>query len=187
MHDKVQGKLYFRHGVMGSSKTLNLLATAHNYESLGHKVITMKPAVDIRYGECTIKTRAGIEREADFIIRQDYQMPVVFDEVPTAILVDEAQFLSAYQVELLRRYTLGGTDVFCYGLRTNFKGKLFEGSKRLMELADEIEEIKSICAICGRGAAFNHRINSDGFGEEVLIGDDMYKALCYRCYQREVV
>lgn len=161
-------KLYFRHGTMGSAKTLNLLAVAHNYRSQNKKVLILKPRTDTRYGVSTVESRAGLRAEADLVVdRETVLDPKDFVGVD-CVLVDEAQFLSKTQVLQL---TLVADEldvpVLCYGLRTDFRGEPFEGSQYLLAWADRLEEIKTICHT-GRKATFNARL--DGTGARVLEG-----------------
>ena len=132
-------KLYFRYGAMGSAKTMNLLAVAHNYEQQGKRVILIKPSIDDRFGADMIRSRTGLERKADICVAADTQIPLDTLAGVSCILVDECQFLSEYVVHQLRNITVDlDIPVICYGLRTNFKTRLFEGAKRLMEVADAI-------------------------------------------------
>ena len=149
-------KLYFRYGAVSSAKTLNLLAVAHNYERQGKSVIVLKPAFDTRFGPRKVASRAGLEREADLLIGDDATFDPKDYENCQCVLVDEAQFLTACDVDQLRELTRrASVPVICYGLRTDFRSRLFEGSKRLMEVADSIEEIKTTCAFCNRKAILN--------------------------------
>ncbi len=149
-------KLYFRYGTVGSAKTLNLLAVAHNYERQGKPVVVMKPAVDTRFGTSKVASRAGLVREADLLLEADSEVPAAQLDSCNCILVDEAQFLSAFVINQLWEITSSrNIPVICYGLRTDFRTHLFEGSRRLLELADSIEEIKTTCADCNRKAVFN--------------------------------
>ena len=134
-------KLYFRHGTVGSAKTLNLLAVAHNYRQQGKNVFLIKPALDTRFGQEIIKSRAGLEMSADILVYPETNLLENSFEGISCLLVDEAQFLSATVIEQLRVITLKkDIPVICYGLRTDFRARLFEGSLRLMELADSIED-----------------------------------------------
>ena len=177
-------KLYFRHGTMDSAKTLNLLAVAHNYRSQGKRVLLVKPRMDDRFGAASIRSRAGIEAQADLLVDPDTRLdPAEFAGVD-CVLVDEAQFLSVALVEQLRALTRGGPPVICYGLRTDFQAKLFPGSAALLALADNRVELKAMCE-CGRKATMNLRVDQDGFavarGEQTEIGgNDRYVALCRR-------
>lgn len=180
-------KLYFRHGTMSSAKTLNLLAVAHNYRSQGKRVVLIKPLLDTRFGQASIMSRAGLSAEADLLVEPDTTLDVSSFEGLDCVLVDEAQFLSARMIEQLRALTRShGIPVICYGLRTDFKTRLFEGSKRLLELADSIEEVKVTCQFCNRKAIFNMRIvdgrpTSDG-AQIVLGAEESYVAACHCCY-----
>ncbi|CAK9002517.1 unnamed protein product [Durusdinium trenchii] len=135
-------KLYFRYGAMMSAKTMNLLAIAHAYEMQSKKVLVMKPRLDTRFGSSAVQSRSGLSREADVLITSETEFPTDMLIGVSCILVDEAQFLSPRAVERLRNVaTMQGVPVMCFGLRTDFRSRLFPGSKRLMELADSIEEV----------------------------------------------
>ena len=150
-------KLYFRYGTMGSAKTMNLLAVAHNYQQQDKNVLLIKPKLDSRFGVELIRSRAGIEKSADILVEADSVLDVSQFEGLHCILVDEAQFLSTSLIEQLRHVTIDmNIPVICYGLRTDFTGHLFEGSKRLLELCDTIEEVKTTCNFCNRKAKIEH-------------------------------
>ena len=180
-------KLYFRHGTMDSAKTLNLLAVAHNYRSQGKRVLLLKPRLDDRFGAAAIRSRAGIEAHADLLVDPDTVLdPAAFRGID-CVLVDEAQFLSSAVIDQLRALTHGGPPIICYGLRTDFRTHLFEGSRRLLELADSIEEVKVTCQFCNRKAIFNLRLQ-DGQAELdgpqiELGGNDRYAPACFGCYR----
>lgn len=180
-------KLYFRYGTMGSAKTLNLLAVAHNYRSQKKSVLILKPRLDDRYGTAVVESRAGLRADADLLVDRDTVLPTEKFRGLDCILVDEAQFLSAPVIEQLRRITrTHGLPVICYGLRTDFRTRLFEGAARLMELADSIEEVKVTCQYCNRKAIFNMRL-LDGRptvdGAQIQIGgDESYVPVCHPCY-----
>ena len=185
-------KLYFRYGAMGSAKTLNLLAVRHNYVQQGKQVKLLKPSIDVRFGDALIRSRAGLEHDADILV--DANTTLDFNEFKglSCVLVDECQFLSAYVVEQLREMTrVLKIPVIAYGLRTDFQGHLFSGSLRLMELADSIEEVKTTCCFCNRKAVFNLRHDSEGRalveGPSILLGsEEFYSPACYECYQSRV-
>jgi len=184
-------KLYFRHGTVGSAKTLNLLAVAHNYRQQGKKIILMKPDLDTRFGRERIKSRAGLEMQADIMIVDENSLRGVDYGGVSCILVDEVQFLSAKVIEELRRIALDfDIPILCYGLRTDFKSRLFEGSARLMELADSIEEVKATCHYCNRKSIMNLKhVNglATSEGPSVELGaEEKYFATCYKCYRREI-
>lgn len=184
-------KLYFRHGTVGSAKTLNLLAVAHNYRQQGKKILVMKPDLDTRFGKERIKSRAGLEMQADVLILNEDSLRQVDYMGISCILVDEAQFLSAKVIEELRHISLHwDLPILCYGLRTDFKSRLFEGSMRLMELADSIEEVKATCYFCNRKSIMNLKhVNglATNEGPTVELGaEEKYFPACYRCYQREI-
>ncbi|ROT04065.1 thymidine kinase [Muribaculaceae bacterium Isolate-104 (HZI)] len=189
-----KGKLYFRYGTMGSAKTALLLTTAYNFEERGMKYVCLKPIVDTRENNNVIRSRIGIERECKWIYGDtDLYMLAegLFEENMAVIdwfLVDESQFLTAEQVDQLARIVDDfGSNVVCYGLRTDFRTHLFEGSRRLFEIADSIDEIKSTCT-CGRKTIVNARIDSAGdivdTGQQVEIGgNERYIAVCRKCWR----
>lgn len=184
-------KLYFRYGTVGSAKTLNLLAVAHNYRQQGKKILLMKPALDTRFGQGCIKSRAGLEQEADLLIHPETSLLLVDYTNVSCVLVDEAQFLSEKTIEELRRITLDwDLPIICYGLRTDFKSRLFEGSRRLMELADSIEEVKATCHYCNRKSIMNLKyVNGKAVekGPSVELGaEEKYLPACYKCYCSEL-
>lgn len=192
-----KGKLYFRYGTMGSAKTALLLTTAYNFEERNMDYMCLKPALDTREGaENVIRSRIGIKRECRWIHATTdlYQMAVDLyrkeNRVVDWYLIDEAQFLTARQVDQLARVVDDlGSNVVCYGLRTDFKTRLFEGSRRLFEIADTIDEIKSTCN-CGHKTIVNARIDANGDfveeGAQVEIGgDDRYVAVCRRCWRNK--
>lgn len=178
-------KLYFRHGTMNSSKTMNLLMTAHNYERQDKNVIVIKPLLDDRFGLDLIKSRTGIQRTADIILdKKDKLSSKDWKEIH-CVLVDEAQFLTPDQIDELRVLTIK-CPVICYGLRTDFTGHLFPGSKRLLELADSIEEIKTTCTFCNKKSIINLKYKNGKIikkGDPIDIGaEEKYKASCWHCW-----
>jgi thymidine kinase len=179
-------KLYFRHGAMDSAKTMNLLAVAHNYRKQGKKVVLVAPELDDRFGRGRISSRAGLEAEADLLVRDDTILDAKMFEGIDCILVDEVQFVSPAIIDQLWLIKLLlDVPVICYGLRTDFRTQLFPGARRLMELADSIEEIKVTCQFCTRKACFNLR-KVDGRavveGEQIVLGDAQYAPVCGRHY-----
>lgn len=176
---------------MDSAKSMNLLAVAHNYRKQGKRVVLLKPKLDDRFGSTTIASRSGLEAEADFLVEEDRGLPEELFKDTDCVLVDEAQFLSPKVIEQLRRATHDhGVPVICYGLRTDFKTKLFPGAKRLMELADRIEEVKVTCQHCRKKATFNLRL-VDGVaaidGPQVQLGaDESYIPVCWHHYDSAV-
>ena len=183
-------KLYFRHGTVSSAKTLNLLAVAHNYRTQGKQVVLIKPALDDRFGSEMIRSRAGIEQAADIKVLADTQINQKGFQGVSCILVDEAQFLSAAVVEQLRDLAVDmNIPVICYGLRADFRTKLFEGAARLFELADSIEEIKTTCAFCNRKAVTNLKhLNGVATlsGPAIDLGaEEKYFPACYACYKEQ--
>ena len=172
-------KLYFKYGAMGSSKSAQALITQFNYEELGMTVWLIKPSTDTRDGADIIRSRIGLQRSAQVITPDE------------DIIADEAQFFSPAQIDQLR--TLVDEDnlpVLCFGLRTDFLTHFFPGAQRLMELADSITEIKTVCA-CGRKATVNARIDASGRvvteGAQVMLGgNDSYVAMCHQCWKRKI-
>lgn len=180
-------KLYFKYGAMGSSKTAQALITKYNYEENGLKVWLMKPSTDTRDGATTIRSRIGLEADAEPVSCDTDLWALFQNRVCDIIIVDECQFLCPAHIDQLRTIVdEGNTPVICFGLRTDFLTRLFPGSLRLMEIADSIQEIKTICD-CGNKATVNARIDSSGHivtegAQVVLGGNDSYIALCHRCY-----
>ena len=180
-------KLYFRYGTMDSAKSMNLLAVAHNYRKQGKRVLLMKPGLDTRFGAAKISSRCGLEAEADVLIDGEAALdPRDFDGLD-CVLVDEAQFLPPAVIEDLRRITVDpGVPVICYGLRTDFRTRLFPGAQRLMELADRIEEVKVTCQYCSKKAICNLRFVNGAptvRGPQVQLGaDEQYAPVCWNHY-----
>jgi thymidine kinase len=180
-------KLYFRYGAMGAGKSMNMLAVAHTYRQQGKKVVVVKPAMDVRTIEKATKvvSRTGLELEADLLVECDTVLDPAAFAGASCVLVDESQFLSEFVIEQLRILT-AELPVICYGLRTDFRGRLFEGSRRLMELADNIEEVKVTCQLCNRKGVMNMRF-IDGkpttTGDQVSLGgDEAYSPTCFACF-----
>jgi len=186
-------KLYFKYGAMGSSKTAQALITKYNYEENDMKVWLLKPSADTRDGASILRSRIGLQAEVE-IATPDANIydRYVAEHVGKcdAVIVDECQFLTPDQIDQLRAIVDDyNVPVMCFGLRTDFRTHLFPGSLRLMELADAIEEIKTMCD-CGTKATVNARIN-DGYivtegAQVVLGGNDCYIAMCHRCYIRGI-
>ncbi|MBQ4426907.1 MAG: thymidine kinase [Oscillospiraceae bacterium] len=185
-------KLYFKYGAMGSSKSAQALITQFNYEEKGMTVWLIKPATDTRDGADIVKSRIGLKRHAEIItpeqdIVEAYRKAGRHD----VIIVDEAQFLSPAQIDGLRWLVdMEDIPVLCFGLRTDFLTHFFPGAQRLMELADSITEIKTICS-CGRKAIVNARIDALGRivteGAQVMLGgNDSYVAMCHRCWKKKI-
>ncbi|MFA5250110.1 MAG: thymidine kinase [Parachlamydiales bacterium] len=184
-------KLYFRYGTVGSAKTLNLLAVAHNYRQQGKEVALLKPKLDTRFGKDCIKSRAGLEMTADLLIEPETRLDMQAFKGISCILVDEAQFFSPDVIEQLREITLVmDIPVICYGLRTDFKSQLFPGSRRLMELADSLEEVKATCFFCNKKSILNLKhVNGAATvdGPSVQLGaEELYYPACYRCYKEQL-
>lgn len=185
-------KMYFRFGAMNCGKTTALLQVAHNYEEKGMKVLVIKSSID-KKGDASIVSRLGISREVDVLVDPNESVfkGLILDDI-SCILVDEVQFMTAKQVkELWIASKIKNIPIICYGLKTNFKGELFEGSKTVLELADELEELSTICK-CGNKARFNARVVNNEFvydGNEVAIDgiDARYEPLCGICYINKVL
>ncbi len=174
---------------MGSSKTAQALITKFNYEERGMKVWLIKPQTDVRDGDGLVKSRAGLSSPAYILpFAEDvYRSFGKVSDPVDVIIVDECQFLSEDQVDQLSMIVIDyNVPVLCFGLRADFRTKMFPGSKRLMEIADSITEIKTVCS-CGRKATVNVRLDESGRiiteGEQILIGgNDRYTAMCYQCF-----
>jgi thymidine kinase len=202
-------KLYFRYGAMNSGKSTALLQAAFNYEERGQEVLLAKPLIDTK-GEQTIISRLGLVRPVDFTVGPDEDIYLAFQrerarvlaqtgKAVSCLMVDESQFLSESQVDdLLRIAILDGVPVLAYGIRTDFQTVAFPGSRRLLEIAHSLEELKTICR-CGRKAVFNARKIDGKFifdGEQVAIDTSTglsasgaqevtYESLCGACYLEE--
>lgn len=185
-------KLYFKYGAMGSSKTAQALTTRFNYEEQGMRCWLIKPATDTRDGAEIIRSRIGLQAVGEVIGPEDsigerYQAAGWCD----VIIADEAQFFTPAQIDELRTIVdTAEVPVMCFGLRTDFQTCFFPGSRRLMEVADSISEIKTICA-CGRKAVVNARLDGEGnvvtAGEQVLLGgNERYTAMCHRCWRQKI-
>ena len=182
-------KLYFKYGAMGSSKTAQALITKYNYEENDLKVWLIKPAADTRDGVQILRSRIGLAATVE-VIPPEVDLYETFQMKKAGrcdvIIVDECQFLTETQIDQLRTIVNDyNIPVMCFGLRTDFQTRLFPGSRRLMEVADTIQEIKTICD-CGAKATVNARI-SDGYivtegAQVVLGGNDCYIAMCHKCY-----
>lgn len=193
-------KLYFRYGAMNSGKSTALLQAAFNYEERGHRVLLAKPAVDTK-GDLDIVSRLGVTRRVDFGVTADQDIYDAFGRHRETVvretghpvscfLIDEAQFLTEGQVDdLLRIAIVEGVPVLAYGIRTDFQTVAFPGSRRLLEVAHSLEELKTICR-CGRKAIFNARRVGDEFifdGDQIAIdgAEVTYESLCGACYLDE--
>lgn len=185
-------KLYFKYGAMGSSKSAQALITKFNYEEKGMTVWLIKPGTDTRDGADIIQSRIGLKQSAQIIYPDDN----IIDEYHKAgsydvIISDESQFLTPDQIEGLRSLVdEENIPVLCFGLRTDFLTHFFPGSMRLMELADSITEIKTICE-CGSKATVNARFDENGRiiteGDQVVLGgNDRYTAMCHKCWIEKI-
>ena len=186
-------KLYFKYGAMGSSKTANALITKFNYEERGMKTWLIKPSLDNRDGADAVRSRIGLEARA-YVVTPETD---IYSEFSTrrdchVIIADECQFFTPDQIDQLRRIVDElDIPVLCFGLRTDFLTHLFPGSRRLFEVADSIQEIKTVCS-CGEKALVNARIDADGNvvteGGQILIGgNDSYVAMCHRCWKKAIL
>jgi len=187
-------KLYFRYSVMNSGKTTALIQAAYNYEERGMKVLVLKPALDTKGGNAVV-TRIGLDRKADILVRPEDPINALLKDKPKAncILVDEAQFLTPKQIDELFWYAVDeDVPVLTYGLRTDFQTQGFPGSTRLLELAHELQELKTVCR-CGKKAVLNGRKLNGTFvneGGQIAIEDQdhiEYEALCAADYKKLVL
>lgn len=185
-------KLYYKYGAMGSSKTASALITKFNYEERGMKVWLIKPSIDVRDGADIVRSRIGLQAQAEIITPdKDLWAEYAKHSDCDVIIADECQFLTSAQIDGLRRIVDElQIPVLCYGLRTDFLTHLFEGSRRLFEVADSVTEIKTICE-CGKKAIVNARIDGEGKivteGGQILIGgNDSYIAMCHSCWKQAI-
>lgn len=194
-NEVIMAKLYFRYSAMNAGKTTMLLQVAHNYEERDMNVVILKAAIDVKGGD-TVVTRTGLSRKVDFLIEENFSILSLREylkkENIACVLIDEAQFLSPKHIEDLWYITkLDNIPVICYGLRSDFKTNGFPGSIRLFELADELEELITICR-CGKRAKFNARVVDGKFtteGDQVVIdevGETSYESVCGMCYITKV-
>lgn len=197
-------KLYFKFGAMGSSKTANALMTVFNYEEKGKTVLILKPSIDDRDDEIdetgrrigVLKSRIGLSNIAN-VIREDVDLVAYVEEELQqrkidVIVCDECQFFTEKQIDDFK-YIAAYKDipVLCFGLRSDFRTKLFPGSKRLFEIADSISEVKSVCK-CGKKAIVNARFDENGTivteGKQVEIGgNEKYESMCWECWNDKKV
>ena len=194
-------KLYFYYGPMGSSKTLRLLSTAYDFEEKGIQIMVLKPSLDTRDGKGIIRSRAGLSRPC-LTIDKDVDLYKAIKSYSNAlaaqfeslrwVILDQCQFLTEEQVDQLSDVVdFLDINVMCYGLRTDFKSRLFPASKRLFELADDIEEVKSTCE-CGKNkTSINARFDKNGDiivdGDQIMVGgDESYRAICRKCWKDKV-
>ena len=187
-------KLYFKYGAMGSSKTAQALLTKYNYEENDLKVWLIKPSADTRDGIQILRSRIGLAATVE-VIAPEMDVYEQFRKTRAGecdvIIVDACQFLTEAQIDQLRTIVNDyNIPVMCFGLRTDFQTRLFPGSRRLMEVADTIQEIKTICD-CGAKATVNARIDGQGHivtegAQVVLGGNDSYIAMCNKCYIRGI-
>lgn len=186
--------LHFFHGVMGSSKTAQLLMQRYNYQQLGLKVALLKPAVDTRISLSTVYSRVGLRAEAEVVLQPGDKVQEQLDWLAVQhahntfnyVFVDEAQFLTEEQVQELADMA-DNLEIFCYGLKTDFMGQFFPGSAALLRLAEDIQEVTGGLCWCGKKATMNTRVDADGnvikHGEQVLIDNQQqikYIGLCYK-------
>ena len=180
-------KLYFKYGAMGSSKSAQALITQFNYEELGMTVWLIKPSTDTRDGADIIRSRIGLQRSAQIITPEQNILEYRKIGARSVVIADEAQFFTPEQIDQLRELVDSeDVPVLCFGLRTDFLTHFFPGARRLMELADSITEIKTVCA-CGRKATVNARIDGNGKivtdGAQIFLGgNDSYVAMCHKCW-----
>ena len=186
-------KLYFKYGAMGSSKTAQALITKFNYEERGMKVWLIKPALDTRDGNDTLRSRIGLSEDCT-ALDKDYDLFEIFTNErieADVVIADECQFFTADQIDSLKKIVDEyDVPVLCFGLRTDFLSHLFEGSRRLFEIADSIGEIKTICE-CGSKATINARLDGEGRvvteGSQVMLGgNESYIAMCHKCWKKKI-
>jgi thymidine kinase len=184
-------KLFFRYSAMNAGKSTSLLQIAHNYEEQGQRVLLYTAGIDDRSGVGKIASRLGLQRPAHvFDNRTDFLALLRSEQALACVLIDESQFLQPEQVRALHQAAHAfNIPIICFGLRSDFQGKPFPGAAYLLTLADDIEEIKTICA-CGRKATMNVRFDGQGRrvheGEQVDIGGNgKYVQVCARCFYQD--
>ena len=186
-------KLYFYYSAMNAGKTTTLLQSSHNYAERGMTTLLLKPLIDDREGMNVIRSRVGLEAEAKNFEKEDNLLQTIEAQQLTkslnCVLVDEAQFLTKKQVHGLGKIADElNIPVMTYGIRTDFRGELFEGSQELLALADNLKELKTICSECDKKATMVVRLDSNGKilleGEKILIGgNEIYKTLCRKHFR----
>jgi len=180
-------KLHFVYGVMGSSKSADAVMRAYHYHQIGFNVLVLKSAIDTRENSPVIKSRSGLRYPCKMFDKEADLLQIVSVQPNQIVIVDESQFCTKEQIDQLKALTLQDVEVFCYGLKTNFKTELFEGSKRLLEIADDLHEIESACR-CGNKATVNARLLNGRVtttGAEVQIGgDESYEGMCFECFEK---
>lgn len=184
-------KLYFYYGVMGSSKTANALMKKFSFEERGKKVLLLKPSLDTRSGKTIIKSRVGLSSEA-IVIENNSKICDIINlknnkNKIDIIIIDEAQFLTESQVDELREMADNNIMIMCYGLKTDFTGKLFAGTKRILEICDTVREIQCMCTKCGKKAVMNAKYKNNQIiydGDDIIDigGDEKYMPLCHKCW-----
>lgn len=187
-------KLHFKYATMNSGKSIDLMRTVYNYEEKGFKALVMKPALDTKGGD-SISSRIGLERKADYVIGPSDSVVDILsgnlDKVKT-IFIDETQFLTAKQIDEL--YIISKAKdipIICYGLRTDFSMQAFEGSMRLLEIADVLEEIPTLCKCGSIARHVGRKLNGkyETTGDKVIIDGNLgyeYVPLCGKCYLEDV-
>lgn len=186
-------KLVFNYGAMGSSKSANALMVAYNYYERNQRALVLKPGTDTRDGKNMVYSRIGLKHECELLddfLKQYKENPEIVKQY-NCLIVDEAQFASPEEIDLLSDIVdFHNVPVLCYGLRCDFQNKFFPGSSRLMEIADEIKEIKTVCW-CGKKALCNARYSENGIvreGEQIVLGaNDKYIALCRKHYKEGIL
>lgn len=186
-------KLVFNYGAMGSSKSANALMVAYNYYERNQKALVLKPGTDTRDGKHMVYSRIGLKHEClllDDFLKEYKENPEIVNQY-NCLIVDEAQFATPEDIDLLSDIVdFHNVPVLCYGLRCDFQNKFFPGSARLMEIADEIKEIKTVCW-CGKKALCNARYSEQGIvreGEQIVLGaNDKYIALCRKHYKQGIL
>lgn len=185
-------KMYFKYGTMGSAKTAQALITKYNYEENDMSVWLIKPSADTRDGAVIIRSRVGLQAEAQVIPPTGNVYDLFLAHGKTDVIIaDECQFFTVEQIDQLREIVdREDVPVLCFGLRTDFLSRLFDGSRRLFEVADTISELKAICD-CGAKATTNARIDPEGYvvtqGAQVFLGgNDCYIAMCHKCWARSI-
>lgn len=185
-------KLHFIYGTVGSGKTLHLLSVLHNYTRKGASCLVLKPGIDTRFGKDSIMSRAGLSSQANILLEQD-QTSIEGESFNghAAVLLDECQFVHPELIDFLRTLSIErNIPVHCYGLKTDFLGRLFPATRRIIEVSDTIEEVKNLCLYCESKATMNLRLQHKKptvDGPQLLLGsDETYQAVCFHHYMLKV-
>ena len=192
-------KLFYYYGTMNSGKTLNMLAAKHNYDITGRKALILSPVTDTRSKKGQVTSRVKGMSEPCLKIGKEEDLVKVVKKVKeqyrvsgngnlSVLFIDECQFLTVAQVDQLADIVDEmNIPVMAYGLKNDFKTALFPASKRLLEIADDVREVKTVCFYCGHKAVWNALIEDNKLvqdGNSIHVGDAEYRSVCRKCYKQ---